>query len=85
MQQLLKVSEICWDAVGNRALEMVPNEFVWVEFRGVAWKSVGIEARMGSEKLADHGPLMGSAVIPEQDHGAAQVSKQLEVAIIFDV
>jgi len=32
---------------------------------------------MGFEKLADCGPLMGSAVIPEQGHGAAQVSKQL--------
>lgn len=77
MQQLLKVAEICWDAVGDRALEMVPNEFVWVEFGSVTWKSVRMEAWMGPEKLADHGPLMGSAVIPEQDHGAAQVSKQM--------
>lgn len=77
MEQLLKVSEICWNAVGDRALEMVPDEFVWVEFGSIAWKSVGMEAGMSCKKLADHSPLMGFAVIPEQDHRATQVSKQM--------
>lgn len=77
VEKLLEVAQVYGDAVGKRSLEMGPNEFVRVEFRSIARKAMGMQARVRFEKLLHHGSLMRSAAIPEQDHGTAQMFEQL--------
>lgn len=74
---MLKVREILGDTVGQGALEMVPDKLVRVKLWGVSREAIGTQPGMRAEKLVDRSSLVRGAVIPEEDHGAPQVSEQL--------
>lgn len=63
--------------VGERALRNLPNPFVRVEFGGVAWKAKEVEPGKGALKHADRLSPMDRAVVPDQHHRSAQMSKQV--------
>lgn len=71
------MTQIPRHAVSQGSFELCPDEFIWIEFRGVAWETMGVKPRVFTEELLDRGRLMGFAAIPQQDHGAAQVPEQL--------
>lgn len=74
---MLKMVEIFGETVRQGALEMVPDKFVGVELGGVSRKARGLQPGMAAEKLLDRDPLVRLAAIPEEDHGAPQVSEQV--------
>jgi hypothetical protein len=65
------VVKVIRDAVGQAVLEVVPNKFSGVEFRGVTRKAINMEARMSAEKFFNRSSFVRIAIIPEQNHGAA--------------
>lgn len=75
--ELLEVAQIPGDTVLQSPLEMVPDEFIRVEFRSVAGEAMGVEPRIPEEKLLDRAPLVETGVIPEKNHGAAPLLEQL--------
>ena len=77
VDELLEVAQIRGDAIGHRPLEMVPHELIGIELRCVSRERRGPQARMRAEKRFDHGALMGSPAIPEQDHVTSQVPEEL--------
>jgi hypothetical protein len=71
------MTQIPGHAVSQGSFELCPDEFIRIEFRGVAWETMGVKPRVFTEELLDQGCLVGSAVIPQEDHGATQVPEQL--------
>lgn len=69
--------EIFGRAIGQGPFEVVPDEFIGIEFGRISRKPVGVQARVRAEKLLDHDPFMGPAGIPKQDHGAPEVLEQM--------
>jgi len=63
--------------VCERALRNLPNTFVRVQFGGVAWKVKEVEPGKGALKHPDRLSPMDRAVVPDQHHGSAQMSKQV--------
>ncbi len=74
---MLKMVEIFRETVRQGALEMVPDKFVRIEFRGVSRKAIGAQPGIGVEKLLDRSSLVRLAIIPEEDHGTPQVPEQV--------
>ena len=64
-------------AVGERALGELPDAFVGVEFRGVAGEAVEVEPWIAGLEHTDRLAAMDGAVIPDHDHGAAEVAEQV--------
>lgn len=64
-------------AIGHGSLEIVPDELIGVEFRGIAGEKVRLQTRVPAQELFDRTAFMNRTSIPEQDHGAAQVLEQL--------
>ena len=58
---MLQISRV---AVGHRSLEVVPDEFIGVEFGRVTREPVGMQTRVSSEELPDFRPLVVVAAIP---------------------
>lgn len=85
----METDQISWNAVGHRALKVVPNEFGRIEFRGIIGKSFGAQARMFTEAFSDGIPAMHSAVIPQEKNRPPQVSEQISQKLrhlaVFDV
>ena len=77
MEELFLVAQVPWAAVGQRPLEIIPDEFVGVEFGRIPREPIGVQTPMASEKLFDQGSLMGIAAVPQKNHVAAQVFEQL--------
>ena len=77
MQKSLEMAIVMWDAVGQGALEVCPNEFCRVEFGGVTRKAVDMQSRMVEEELFGRSTLVGSAVVPEQHHRFAKLLEQM--------
>ena len=76
-EELFQVAQVPWVAVGQRALEMIPDEFVGVEFGRIPGEPIGVPTGMLSQELLDPGPLRGIAAVPPKDHVAAPVLEQL--------
>ena len=64
-------------AVGQGSLEVIPDELIGVEFRGIAGERMRVQARMPAQEISGWSPFVWRSPIPEQDHGAAQVLEQL--------
>jgi len=77
MQESFEMTIILRDTVGQRALEVGPDEFRRVEFRGVTRKAVDVQSGMSGKKNFDRASLVRLAVIPEQDHRPPQVLEQM--------
>lgn len=77
MEELFKVAQVRWVAVGQRPPKMIPNKFVRVEFGRVPREGIGAQTGMPSEELFDEGSFMGVGAIPQKNHMAAPVSEQL--------
>lgn len=71
------MSQVPWVAVGYRSLEVVPDEFVGVEFGRIAREPVGVQTWMSSDELPDHRSLVVVTTVPQQNYMAAQVFEQL--------
>lgn len=64
-------------AVGERALGELPDAFVGVELRGVAREAVEVEPRIAGLERADRLAAVDGSVVPDHDHGAAEVAEQV--------
>jgi hypothetical protein len=64
-------------AVSELGLEVVPDLLIGVEFGRVGGKALDHEARMAGQDLADRGPDVNRAAVPQQDDGSAQLAQQL--------
>src|SRR2546422_10260731 len=54
-------------AVGEWALEIIPDQLVGIEFRRVRREAPAVEARRAGEALPALGPAVNRAAIPEHD------------------
>ncbi len=77
MQKSLEFTEVAWDAVGHGALEVTPNVFIGVELRGVPRKTIRVEPRVLLNELPHQNAPVLAATVPEEDHRATEVPKQL--------
>lgn len=64
-------------AVCRVALELVPDLFGRVEFRGVFRKPFGLKARVVQQHLPDRRPFVDLAPVPQQDDRAGHVTQKL--------
>jgi hypothetical protein len=72
----LEVPEIRRDGVRNAALEIAPNEFVRVEFGGIAWEAMQLQAGSRAQKLAHEDTSMLIDIIPDDVHRTPQTLEQ---------
>jgi len=77
VQGFLELAQVPRIAVGHCSLEVIPDEFVGVEFRRIPREAMRMQTPMSAEELPDRRPLMVVAAIPQQDYVAAQVFGQL--------
>lgn len=63
--------------VGERALRELPDAFVGIEFRGVAGESIEVKAGEASLQCSDGFAAVDRAVVPDHDHGAAQMAEEI--------
>lgn len=64
-------------AIAERLLCELPHPFVGVEFGGVAGETVEVEPREALLERSDGIASVDRAVVPEHDHGPAQVPKHV--------
>lgn len=65
------------DAVGQISFSMSPRLFHRIQFRRIAWESIGMEASLSPQKLLDDLTPMDFAAIPNDEHMASQMTQQL--------
>ena len=53
------------EAVGRMTLEVVPDLFDRIEFRGILGKELRLQTAMVQKHLSDDRPLMDSALVPK--------------------
>ena len=63
-EKLPKVVQVFWHGITNTAFELAPDEFVRVEFRGVARKSLSVQPRMGGEESFNRSGLVDRGAVP---------------------
>jgi len=63
--------------VGEGPLGEPPDPLVGVELRGVAGEAVEMEPRIAGQERADGVAAVDRAVVPDPDHGAAQMVEQI--------
>lgn len=63
--------------VGQAALSLLPNAFVRVELGRIARKAVEMQSGMAGLQRTDGFAAVDRAVVPDQDHGTAEVSEQV--------
>lgn len=64
-------------AVGQRALGLVPDALVGVEFRSVTGEKCDVKTSMPFQEAANLIPFVNLPVIPEQDDRAGQMPEQV--------
>jgi hypothetical protein len=69
--------EVVRPAVGQRALRLAPDAFIGIEFGSVAGEVFDMKARMPDQEAADVIAFVNLAVVPEKDHVAGQMPKQV--------
>lgn len=63
--------------VGERALGQLPDALIGVELRGIAGEAVEVEPRIAGLESPDRVAAVDRAVVPDDDHGAAQMAKEI--------
>ena len=63
--------------VGEGALGELPDPLVGVELRGVAGEAVEMEPGIAGLERANGVAAVDRAVVPDPDHGAAQMAEQI--------
>lgn len=64
------------NAVGRRALHVVPHEFIRVKLRGVPREGIGVDRRVFCEERFDSPRLVDGASIPEKNETSLQMLKE---------
>ena len=65
------------DTVCQRSLEVCPDEFIGVKFRGISRKVDGLDSRASSKEFLDELGPMDRASIPEKDDGSSKAPHQM--------
>lgn len=71
------MSQIFRRAVGGGPLELRPHKLVRIELGRVGWKALRVQARILFKTFPHARPSMHISVVPQKNHGAAQVAKQV--------
>ena len=66
--------------VGRVTLELVPDLFGWVEFRGVLGEPFGLQAGIVQQNSLDDWPLVDLATVPQEEDRSGHVAKKLSHA-----
>jgi len=77
VEEFFEIVYVPWVAVGQRPPEVIPDQFVGVEFGRVPREGVGVQTGTLFQKLLDARCLMGVGAVPQEDHVVAQVFEQL--------
>lgn len=77
MQELFKMAQVFWNAVGQSAFKRIPDEFVRIELRSISGKSMRVQTAMLAYKFSNREAFMWCATVPEQYHITAQVAEQV--------
>jgi hypothetical protein len=76
-----KVGEQCLlgvgTAVGECAFRVAPDAFVWVQLGRVRRQCLEVEAGKGRAQRPDGWPLVAVAIVPDHDHGSAEMTEDL--------
>lgn len=64
-------------AIGERALGELPDAFIGVELRGITGKAVEVEPGIASLERANRIASVDGTVVPDHDHGTAEVAEQV--------
>lgn len=65
------------DTVSQSPFQLCPDEFVRVQLRRVAGKSLYMQPPVVAQKLPDRKTSMDGAAVPQQGHGSFQMSQQV--------
>ena len=69
--------KVSGNTVTQRSLEVCPNKFVGIKFRGISREVNGLDSRISSKELLDELGPMDRASIPEKDDGSSKASRQM--------
>lgn len=72
-----KLNDVLWRTVGQRVFGFGPHKLVGVEFWGIGWKSMHMEALVLANELLDDDASVNGAAIPEQHNRSAQVAQEV--------
>lgn len=72
-----EISTVCGSTVGELAFRMLPDAFIWIEFRGIGGKAFEAEAGESFAEFLDRSSLMGGAVVPEDDDSPTKVPEKM--------
>jgi hypothetical protein len=65
------------DAVRHRTFDVVPDEFIGIEFWSIGWQQMDVEAGMGLEKLGNDLRSVWQPTIPEKDQRSTDVTQEM--------
>jgi len=55
----------------------LPDAFIGMEFGRITRKAVEVEPRIAGQERANRIAAMNRAIVPDHDHGAAQVAEEI--------
>ena len=64
-------------SVGEGALGELPDALVGVELRGIAGEAVEVKAGIAGLEGTDRFAAVDGAVVPDHDHGTAEMAEQV--------
>lgn len=76
MNEPLEVRKVRRDRVRDGALEIGPNELVWIELRGVAWEAMQAQTSSRAQELLYEDATVLVDVVPNDEDRAIQPLEQ---------
>jgi len=77
LKTLVERGQVHGCSVGKRSIRLVPDILGWVELGGVCWEAVDVQAATIADELLDFFTPVDRPLIPHQNHGTPQVTKQV--------
>lgn len=71
------MTQVFGNAVGQGSFELIPDKLIRINLRSVSGEPVNMETGVFRQEFLDHPSLVGSTIVPEQDHRFAQMPRQV--------